>query len=169
MALQLDIEPVTEQLPQLVEPLDRMGLEPIGKHRVDRALWAAGQADDALKAGRVQPVELGRHLAIFTVEIGTADQPRHIAEADLVGRHQDDATLAEVAAIGVALLNPVFTATEIDGEFTAEQWLDALPSGLLGEFERAEKVVGVGNAERRLFVGFGELQHLPELQRPLQQ
>src|SRR6185437_7467316 len=36
-------------------------------------------------------------------------------------------------------------------------------------FKRAEQVVGVGNAERRLLVRLGQFEELAKLQRPLQQ
>ena len=47
--------------------------------------------------------------------------------------------------------------------------LDALPGELLGEFERAEQVVGVGQRQRRLPVGGRELGEVGDLQRPFEQ
>ena len=37
---------------------------------------------------------------------------------------------------------------------------------LVGEFERAEHVVGVGQRERRLAVGLGKLRELPMVSAP---
>ena len=47
-------------------------------------------------------------------------------------------------------------------------WMPLLDH-LLGEFERAKKVAGVGKAKRRHAVGLGEARQLLDLQRPLEQ
>jgi hypothetical protein len=61
------------------------------------------------------------------------------------------------------------TPSEIDGQLDADQRLDALLAGLFGEFEGAEQVAGIGNAERRLAVILGQPENGLELQGPLQQ
>ena len=45
---------------------------------------------------------------------------------------------------------------EIDRDLAADDRLDAAFDHLLGEFERAEKIAGVGEAKRRHAVGPGE-------------
>ena len=65
-----------------------------------------------------------------------------------------------VAVLGVA---------EIDGQRAADDRLDAGRRQLLGEFQRPEHVVGVGERERRLLVGFGELGQPRNGERAFQQ
>ena len=47
-------------------------------------------------------------------------------------------------------------------------WMPAAGQ-LLGEFERPEQIVGVGERERRLAVGLGEFGQAADRQRPFQQ
>ena len=58
---------------------------------------------------------------------------------------------------------------EIDRERAADDRLDARRRHLLGEFERPEHVVGVGERERGLAVGLGELGQPRNRQRAFQQ
>src|SRR2546423_1099499 len=67
-----------------------------------------------------------------------------------------------IARIGILV-------TEIDGKLEAYDRLDAVARHLVREFQRAEHVVGVGQGERRLAVGLGELTELGDLDRALQQ
>src|SRR5262245_6420955 len=67
-----------------------------------------------------------------------------------------------IACIGVLV-------AEIDRKFEAYDRLDAVACHLVGEFQRPEHVVGVGQRERRLAVGLGELTELGDLDRALQE
>ncbi len=58
---------------------------------------------------------------------------------------------------------------EIDRQRTAYDRLDAGRRHLLGEFERAEHVVSVGEHQRRLPVGLGELGQPRDRQRAFKQ
>src|SRR5215470_14251076 len=58
---------------------------------------------------------------------------------------------------------------EIDGKLEAYDRLDAVARHLVGEFQRPEHVVGVGQRECRLAVGLGELTELGDFDRALQQ
>ena len=58
---------------------------------------------------------------------------------------------------------------EIDRQRAADDRLDAGARELVGEFERPEHVVGVGERERGLAVGFGQLRQLADRQRAFQQ
>ena len=51
---------------------------------------------------------------------------------------------------------------EIERQRAADDRLDAVAGELLGEFQRAEHVVGVGQRQRRLAVGLGELGELAD-------
>src|SRR5207245_689255 len=110
------------------------------------------EAEDAFKIAAIEPIKSRCDLAVLAIEVGPADEPRQIAEAGFVCRHQHHAALAEMAALGVALLHPVFAAAEIERQLAAQKRLDALPRGLFGEFERAEQIIGVGDAKGWLFV-----------------
>ena len=67
-----------------------------------------------------------------------------------------------VARIGILV-------AEIDRKFAADDRLDAVSRHLVGEFQRPEHVVGVGQRQRRLPVGLGEFAKLGDLDRALQQ
>src|SRR5262245_54599798 len=67
-----------------------------------------------------------------------------------------------IACIGILV-------AEIDGKLEAYDRLDAVARHLVGEFQRPEHVVGVGQGERRLAVGLGEFTELGDLDRALQQ
>ncbi len=63
----------------------------------------------------------------------------------------------------------VFLIAEIDAERAADDRLDAGAGHLLGEFQRTEHVVGVGQRQRRLAVLFGKLRQPRDRQRALEQ
>ena len=67
-----------------------------------------------------------------------------------------------VARVGILV-------AEIDREFAADDRLDAVACHLVGEFQRPEHVVGVGQRQGRLAVGLGEFAELGDLDRALQQ
>ena len=69
--------------------------------------------------------------------------------------------------IGVA--GAVVGVAEIDGERAADDRLDAGAGQLFGEFQRAEHVVGVGERQRRLLVGLGEIGQARQRNRAFQQ
>ncbi len=62
-----------------------------------------------------------------------------------------------------------FLVAEIDGERAADDRLDACTGELVGEFQRPEHVVGVGERERGLTVRLGKLRQLADGQRAFQQ
>ena len=70
-------------------------------------------------------------------------------------------------ALAIALA--VIGVAEIDGQRAADDRLDAGGGELFGEFQRAEHVVGVGERERRLLVGLGELGQPRDGERAFQQ
>ena len=58
---------------------------------------------------------------------------------------------------------------EVDRERAADDRLDAGAGEFFGEFERAEHVVGVGERQRRLLVGLGELGQARDGHRAFEQ
>ena len=69
--------------------------------------------------------------------------------------------------IGIA--RAVIGVAEIDRQRAADDRLDAARRHLFGEFQRPEHVVGVGERQRGLLVGFGELGQPRDRQRAFQQ
>ena len=74
---------------------------------------------------------------------------------------------ARTAALRLA--RAVFGVAEIDGERAADDRLDAGRGDFVGEFQRSEHVVGVGERERRLLVGLGEFGQPRDRERAFQQ
>ncbi len=70
---------------------------------------------------------------------------------------------------GHVVARPVVLIAEIDRERAADDRLDAGTGELFREFERTEHVVGVGERQRRLVVGFGEFRQPRDGQRAFQQ
>ena len=62
-----------------------------------------------------------------------------------------------------------FLVAEIDAERAADDRLDAVAGQLVGELERAEHVVGIGQRKRRLAVGLGQLRQPADGHRAFQQ
>ncbi len=58
---------------------------------------------------------------------------------------------------------------EIDRKRAADDRLDAIAGYLLGEFQPAEHVVGVGERERGLMIGLGQFGQLGDGQSAFQQ
>ena len=98
------------------------------------------------------------------VEIGARAKPHQAAIAVLARGEQHDARPA--LAHGPAA---VVLVGEVDAERAADDRLDAGARHFLGEFQRAEHVVGVGQRQRRLAVFFGELRQARDGQRALKQ
>ena len=107
--------------------------------------------------------------ARLALEIRPRHQPAEIGVTGLVGGDQDNAALGEMPAVVVALLDAVGRPLELDHQLGPKQRLHALAGGLLGEFQRAEQIVGVGDTKRRLFVGLGQIEQMPELEGALEQ
>ena len=92
-------------------------------------------------------------------------QPHQAAIAALARRQQHDPRRRRgqrIARVGVLV-------AEIDRELAADDRLDAIAGQLVGEFQRPEHVVGVGQRQRRLAVRLGEFRQLLDLDRSLQQ
>ncbi len=164
--LQFDIEPAVEQaLQRLKARAGEMALA--GRDRgVERPARAAGERDNALgfalKPGKLQM----RRLVRRRVEEGAGIEPHEAAIAGIARGQQHDAR-ALMRRIGVA--RAMIGVAEIDTERAADDGLHARAGQLLGEFQRPEHVVGVGERERGLLVGFGELGQPRKGNRAFQQ
>ena len=133
--------------------------------RGDGPLGPAAQRDQIVCAA-LQPFELDmRGLMNRRLEEGARIQPHQIAIASLARRQQHDARgrrRRSIAGVGILI-------AEIDRELAADDRLDAVTGHLVREFERPEHVVGVGQRQGRLAVGFGQFAKFGDLDRSLQQ
>ena len=165
VTLQLDIEAIAEQFCQLLAARRRKLGIPRAERHGDRAVRAAGQRDDVFGFA-VEPVELDvRRLRHRRLEEGARIEPHQAAVAALARGEQHDPrrrSRVRIARIGILV-------AEIDGELQAYDRLNAVARHLVGEFQRPEHVVGVGQRQRRLAVRLGELAELGDLDRALQQ
>ena len=164
VALQLDVETVlAEGAFEGFEARERQ-FGAIGpERRIDRPTHAAGERDEAARAFGER---LGRdpwHLAELVVEIGAAGEPQQVAVAGLVLGQQHDVRVRGVE-LGVRLRR-----LEGDAELHPGDRLDAGAGRLLGEFESAEQVVGVGERQGGLPVGARGLHEVADLERALEQ
>ena len=170
MPLQLDVEPIAENLREAFDAARRQRHLRVAKSRVDRPVGAAGQSD---QAGRMLGEESQRHLRrrrAIAIEPGRARQRHQIAIARLVlGDERDPLGLshARLGPAGGPLLR--LHIGEIDADGHADDWLDAGAREFLGELERSEQIVGVGQREGRHGVGLSELGQRLDLQRAFQQ
>ena len=164
MTLQFDIQPIAERL---LQPLAALrGERRIGQHRQrDRPVRPAGQRDHAVGfAG--EPFELDvRHLIDRRLQERPGVQPHQAAIALLARCQQHDPRRRRQGAMArVRIL-----VAEVDAEFEADDRLNAIARQLVGEFQTAEHVVGVGQGQRRLPVGLRQLGQLGDFHRAFQQ
>ena len=131
----------------------------------DRPVGAAGQRDQILGIA-FQPFELDmRGLMHRRFQKRPRVQPHQAAVAALPRRQQYDSRRRR----GQRIARVRILVAEIDGEFAADDRLDAIAGHLVGEFQRPEHVVGVGQRQGRLAVGLRQFAELGDLDRALQQ
>ena len=169
MALQLDVEPVAEQPHERLAA--RRGERRLPGHdrAVERPTGAAGERDHAV-AVVLEPSQLEmRRLIGVVAQKGARVEPHQVAVALLAAGQQHDAW--QVAGRGRDPGQPraMILIAEIDRERAADDRLDPGRRHLVGELQRPEHVVGVGERQRRLAVGLCELGQPRDRQRAFQQ
>ena len=165
VALQFDIEAIAEQASQPVATGCRERCMIAMQRQRDRPVGAAGQRDQILGIA-FQPFELDvRGLMDRRFQKRPRVQPHQAAVTALPRRQQDDSRRRR----GQRIARVRVLVAEIDGEFAADDRLDAVARHLVGEFQRPEHVVGVGQRQRRLAVGLRQFAELGDLDRALQQ
>ena len=165
MALQFDIEAVAEQARQPVAARRRERRVIAMERERNRAIGPAGQGDQILGLA-FQPFELDvRGLVNRRLEESPRVQTHQAAIAALPRRQQHDSRRRR----GKRVARVRILIAEIDGEFAPHDRLDAVARHLVGEFQRPEHVVGIGQRQRRLAVGFRQFAELGDLDRALQQ
>jgi len=162
VALQFDVETVAEQARETIAARGCQRRLIGAQRQRDRSVGPAGQRDQVF--GIVgEPVELDvRRLVDRGFQERPRVQPHQAAITALARRQQDDpcGTRRQHAAHGWV------DVAEIHRELAAHDRLDAVPRHLVGEFQRPEHVVGVGQRQRRLAVGLRELAELAILIEP---
>ena len=164
VTLQLDIEPVAEQRGEPRAARGRkLGL-PGRDREIERAARSAGERDQPIGRRLQRGERHVRRLVGRRIEEGARRQPHQVAIALLARGEQHHARKLEAGPIARR-----FLVAEIDAERAADDRLDARAAQLVGEFERPEHVVGVGERERGLAVGLGKLRELADGQRAFEQ
>ena len=167
VALQLDVEPVAEQPRQRLAAHVREMALPGDDRSIERPARAAGQRDQAVGLA-LEPGELEvRRLVRRRFEKGARIEPHQAAVA--ASRARPGERCAGVRAARGRRARDRVLIGKIDRERTADDRLDAAARHLVGEFERTEHVVGVGERQRRLAVGLGELAQPRDRQRAFEQ
>ena len=153
VALDLDVEPVAEDLLQHLQALERHLLLALAQRHVDRAVGSAGQRDQAVAVG-FEPLDLDvRRLVLGRIEEGAGGELHEVLPAALVAGKAAPCAPAgcERGWLAPARCRPLpcGAVAEIDLQRAADDRLDAGVGQLVGELERAEQVVGVGEARPR--------------------
>ncbi len=166
VALQFDIKPVAEQADERIQPRGGELALAGGDGKIERAAGAAGERDDAFGFTR-EPFDLEpRRLIAGRLEEGARIQPHQAAVAGLARGQQHDARTLD---LGIGAAGAVVGVAEVDGERAADDRLDAGTGELLGELQRAEHVVGIGERQRGLLVGLRQLGQPRNRQRAFEQ
>jgi hypothetical protein len=163
MALQFDVEPVTEQFREDIAT----------RLSQNRQLGADGLRDHSFRSARqrdqpagftFQPLDLDmRRLVDRRVVERAGVQLHQAAIAVLVGRQQHKPRGRKRAAGSGVLI------AEIDRHRAAGNGLDTVGRELVRKLQRAEHVVVVGQRQRGLMIGLGKFSQLADRHRPLQQ
>ena len=164
VALQFEVEPVAEQLVQgCAAALSKLDL-PCRDRGVERPARPAGERDQP--AG--QAVEPGELQVRLLARLGFHEGPRvelHQVAVALLARGEQHDARERPRATGEPRIARL--VAEIHGHRAADDRLDAVARELLGELQRPEHVVGVGQRQRWLLVGFGEFRELADRQARL--
>ena len=99
------------------------------------------------------------------LESALAQIDKQFGKGSVMRLGSDERAPVEVIPTGSIALD----VAEIDSEFAADDRLDAVARHLVGEFQRPEHVVGIGQRQRRLLVGLGKLGEPRNRQRAFQQ
>ncbi len=105
--------------------------------------------------------------AIARIEESLAGKAHQVAVPGLVLCEQNQRAMMSRARTGARRL--VGGLRKGDGQRASEDWLHTFGSERFGKFKRAEKVVPVGDGERGLSVGGGQLRKSLHRQRAFQQ
>ena len=165
VALQLDVQPITEELQQgRAASFSQVEL-PGSDGLVEGSRWAAGERNQA----RARLCERGqrdmRRIVCGRFQECARREPHDVAIAAFIGRQQHQSRQrARMPGSAAVLL-----VGKVDRQRATNDRLDAGTGHLVGELKRAKHVVGVGERERRLSVGLRKLGKARNRQRAFQQ
>ena len=164
MALDLDIEPVAEDRREALQSRFRLCRLARAQGEVERPARSTGQGNDIVVIA-CEMVDARDRAAAGRSEAGFRHQLHQIAVAGFAGRQQHDMRHHALERLAPACV----LIGEIDRKLHAGDRLDAGARQLLGEFECAEQVVGIGQRHRRLAVAGRELGERADLDRAFEQ
>ena len=160
VALQLDVEAVAEQARQCCAAITSEITLAGSEGRIERPAWAPAQRDQplgfALQPGKFEVRLLGGR----GVEKCAGTEPHQAAVTRLARRQEHNAWALERRTIAVT--RSALVIAKVDGERASNDRLDTGACELVGEFECAEQIIGIGERERRLTIGLGELGKPPD-------
>ena len=172
VALDLHVEAVAEGRGEPLQPLLGERLLALPQRAVDGPVGTAGERDQPLGVGRERANRSVHRIGRGGIQMRPAHELHHVGVAGLARRKQRDRPVprAPLRRHASGLLDRLRLALrEIDVQSHADDRLDAGLRELVGELERAEEVVGIGQAQRRQLVRRGELGELRDRQRTLEQ
>ena len=165
VALQLDVEPITEQpLERRAAGLREMAL-PGGNGRVERAARPTSQSNQSVGVTLEPRQAQMRRFVRRGFKECPGIEPHETAIAVLARGEQNDPR----AIHGASRTRKRVLIGKIHGQRATDDRLDAHRRQLVGEFKRTEHVVGVGERKRRLTVGLGEFAQARDAQGALEQ
>ena len=167
MTLQLDIEPPLEDRGEPGKAAAgerRLALDHGLVHRPGRAAGEADQPRRKFLEQRQRDMRLG---GVGAVEPGPAGQPHEVGIA--LGVLGEERQHRQPPRHRQPRRRTLRLVAEIDPHRGADDRLDPLAGHHLGEFQRPEQIVAVGQRHRRHVVVVSELGELLHRQRPLRQ
>ncbi len=167
VALQLDVEAVPEQLEQRLQPGGGKLALARGDGAVERTGRAAGERKQALRLAPQRGKLEMRARAGRRAEICPRDEP-HQAQIALFARGQQHDP-RQLGRPHRGATWPRVQIAEIHRQRAADDRLNPRGSHFVGEFQRSEHVVAVGERERRLAIGLGKLRELADRHRAFEQ
>ena len=151
MTLDLDVEPVAENSLQRLQALEGDLVLALAQRFADRPVGSARQRDQAL-AVRFEALDLDvRCLILARIEKCAGGELHEVLPAAVVaGEQRQRAAQLRARRVGPGALQSIGLrpVAEIDLQRAAHDRLDAGLRQLVGEFERTEQVVGVGQPYR---------------------
>ena len=172
VALDLDVEAVAERRSKPLQPLLGKRLLSLPQRAVDGPVGTASERDQPIGLGRERADRGVHRIGRGGFQMRPAHDLHHVGVAGLARRKQRDRAVPRAALRRhpSGLLDQLRLALrEIDVQSHADDRLDAGLRELVGELERTEEVVGIGQAQRRQLVRRGELGELRDRQRTLEQ
>ena len=170
VALDLDVKPVPEGRFEGLQARGGQFVLSLAQRAVNGTVGAAGERDETVGALAERRCRRMCHLRVGRIEMRAAHQPHQVGVAHIAHGEERNGTVARLAlrhrrpfhGIGAALC-------EVNVERHADDGLDARVGELVGELERAEKVVRIREPQRGKPVRGGKLGELGDRQRAFEQ